>query len=155
MEPFSTASMLAIAGKLVTTEVTKTAIAGIKRQLQPDEMAVLLQKAIESAQAAEAVHSPTSGLFHGFQPKAGQEFLEKFLRSGEVVKELQKPLQDDGKPDVEMLVAAFTKAAEDRAALGQLSKTSDTILTRVVQWLEQNPNDDRIGSPIDCLWSFA
>jgi HEAT repeat protein len=115
MEPFSTASMLAIAGKLVTTEVTKAAVAGIKRQLQPDEMAVVLQKAIESAQAAEALHSPTSGLFHGFQPKAGQEFLEKFLRSGEVVKELQKPLQDDGKPDVEMLVTAFTKAAEDRS----------------------------------------
>jgi NACHT domain len=115
MEPFSTASMLAIAGKLVTTEVTKAAVAGIKRQLHPDEMAVVLEKAIESAKAAEAVHSPTSGLFHGFPPKAGQEFLEKFLRSGEVVKELQKPLQDDGKPDVEMLVAAFTKAAEDRS----------------------------------------
>jgi hypothetical protein len=115
MEPFSAASMLAIAGKLVTTEVTKAAVAGIKRQLQPDEMAVVLQKAIESAKAKEAVHSPTSGLFHGFQPKVGQEFLEKFLRSGEVVKELQKPLQDDGKPDVEMLVAAFTKAAEDRS----------------------------------------
>ena len=42
MEPFSTASVLAIAGKLVTAEVTKTAIAGIKRQLQPDEMAVVL-----------------------------------------------------------------------------------------------------------------
>jgi hypothetical protein len=116
MEPFSATSMLAIAGKLVTKEVTKTAIAGIKRQLQPDEMAVVLQKAIESAKAAEALHSPTSGLFHGFQPKAGQEFIEKFLRSSEVVKELQKPLQDDGKPDVEMLVAAFTKAAEDRSA---------------------------------------
>jgi HEAT repeat protein len=115
MEPFSTASMLAIAGKLVTTEVTKAAVAGIKRQLQPDEMAVVLQKSIESAKAAEAVHSPTSGLFYGFQPKAGQEFLEKFLRSSEVVKELQKPLQDDGKPDVEMLVAAFTKAAADRS----------------------------------------
>jgi hypothetical protein len=115
MEPFSTASMLAIAGKLVTTEVTKAAVAGIKRQLQPDEMAVVLQTAIESVKAAEVLHSPTSGLFHGFQPKAGQEFLEKFLRSGEVVKELQKPLQDDGKPDVEMLVAAFTKAAEDRS----------------------------------------
>jgi HEAT repeats/NACHT domain len=111
MEPISTASMLAIAGKLVTTEVTKAAVAGIKRQLQPDEMAAVLAKAIESAQTAEAIHSPTSGLFHGFPPKAGQEFLEKFLRSGEVVKELQ----NDGKPDVEILVAAFTKVAEDRS----------------------------------------
>jgi hypothetical protein len=134
-----------ILGKLVLTEVAKAIVTGVKHQFQPDKIEQMLKKAIESA----------SGLFHGFQPKAGQEFLEKFLRSGEVVKELQKPLQDDGKPDVEMLVAAFTKAVEDRAALGQLSKTSDTILIRVVQWLEQNPNNDEIGSPIDCLWSFA
>jgi HEAT repeat protein len=113
MELLGIASIL---GKLAMTEVAKAAVAGVKNQLHPDKMERILKNAIASAQAAEAVHSPTSGLFHGFQPKAGQEFLEKFLRSGEVVKELQKPLQDDGKPDVEMLVAAFTKAAEDRSA---------------------------------------
>jgi HEAT repeat protein len=112
MELFGIASIL---GKLAMTEAAKAAVAGVKNQLHPDKMELILKKAIASAQAAEALHSPTSGLFHGFQPKAGQEFIEKFLRSGEVVKELQKPLQDDGKPDVEMLVAAFTKAAEDRS----------------------------------------
>jgi hypothetical protein len=112
MELLGIASIL---GKLAMTEAAKAAVAGVKNQLHPDRMERILKKAIESAEAAEAVHSPTSGLFHGFQPKAGQEFLENFLRSGEVVKELQKPLQDDGKPAVEMLVAAFTKAAEDRS----------------------------------------
>jgi HEAT repeat protein len=113
MELLGIASIL---GKLVLTEVAKAIVTGVKHQFQPDKIEQMLKKAIASAQAAEAAHSPTSGLFHGFQPKAGQEFLEKFLRSGEVVKELQKPLQDDGKPDVEILVAAFTKAAEDRSA---------------------------------------
>jgi hypothetical protein len=40
-------------------------------------------------------------------------------------------------------------------ALDKLAKTSDTILPEVVQWLEQNRNEDGIGSAIDCLWSFA
>jgi hypothetical protein len=40
-------------------------------------------------------------------------------------------------------------------ALGQLAKTSDTIRPEVLQWLEQNPNDDGIGNAIDCLWSIV
>jgi hypothetical protein len=47
------------------------------------------------------------------------------------VKELQKPLQDDGKPAVEMLVAAFTKAAEDRSEVTKylhLTQQAKTIL---------------------------
>jgi HEAT repeat protein len=41
------------------------------------------------------------------------------------------------------------------SALGQLSKTSDTISPKVLQWMEQNPNHDGIGSAIDCLWSIV
>ena len=106
MEPFSAASMLAIAGKLITAEVTKAAITGIKHQFQPNELATIIEKAIKAAKTAEAAKSPTSGLLYGFQPKAGDEFLQKFLQSREVVKELQQPLQDDGKPNVDILVAA-------------------------------------------------
>jgi tetratricopeptide (TPR) repeat protein len=40
-------------------------------------------------------------------------------------------------------------------ALETLAKTSDTICPEVVQWLEQNPNNDGIGSAIDCLWSIV
>jgi HEAT repeat protein len=39
--------------------------------------------------------------------------------------------------------------------LTRLSKTSDTICPEVVQWLEQNPHYDGIGSAIDCLWSIV
>ena len=41
------------------------------------------------------------------------------------------------------------------AALGQLAKTSDIIRPDVLQWLEQHPHDDVIGSAIDCLWSIV
>jgi HEAT repeat len=40
-------------------------------------------------------------------------------------------------------------------ALGTLAKTSDKILPKVLQWLEQHPNHDGIGSAIDCLWSIV
>jgi HEAT repeat protein len=39
--------------------------------------------------------------------------------------------------------------------LSGLAKTSDTICPKVLQWLEQNPNNGRIGSAIDCLWSIV
>jgi HEAT repeat protein len=114
MEPFSTASVLAIAGKLVTTEVTKIAIAGIKRQLQPDEMAVVLQKAIASAQS---IQPETGGIFFRCQSKAAKEFLEQFFKSSAVVKELQKPLQDDGKPDIDVLIVAFDRSAKQHSEM--------------------------------------
>jgi HEAT repeat protein len=41
------------------------------------------------------------------------------------------------------------------SALSRLAKTSDTIRPKVLQWLKQNPNDDGIGSAIDCLWSIV
>jgi hypothetical protein len=41
------------------------------------------------------------------------------------------------------------------SALGHLGKRSDAIRLEVLQWLEQNPNDDGIGDAIDCLWSIV
>jgi NACHT domain/HEAT repeats len=41
------------------------------------------------------------------------------------------------------------------SALGHLGKSSDAIRLEVLQWLEQNPNDDGIGDAIDCLWSIV
>jgi HEAT repeats/NACHT domain len=41
------------------------------------------------------------------------------------------------------------------SALGHLGKNSDAIRLKVLQWLEQNPNDDGIGDAIDCLWSIV
>ena len=127
MEPFSTASMLTIAGKLLTAEATKAAVAGIKSQLQPDKMATVLQTAIELAQAAQPA---TGGIFFRCQSKAAEGFLEQLFKSTEVVKELQKPLQDDGKPDVAVVVMAFDRAAQQY--VGMQDYISDTLHS----WLE-------------------
>jgi HEAT repeat protein len=122
MEPFSTSSMLAIAGKLLTAEATKAAVAGIKNQLQPDKMATVLQKAIESAQAAQPA---TGGIFFRCQSKAAEGFLEQLFKSTEVVRELQKPLQDDGKPDVAVLLMAFDRSAQQY--VGMQNYIPDTL----------------------------
>ncbi len=127
MEPFSTASMLTIAGKLLTAEATKAAVAGIKSQLQPDKMAVVLQTAIESAQAAQP---ETGGIFFRCQSRAAEGFLEQLFKSTEVVKELQKPLQDDGKPDVAVLVMAFDRSAK------QHSEMQNYIPDSLRHWME-------------------
>ncbi len=101
MELLGIASIL---GKLAMTEAAKAILSGVKNQLQPDKMERILKKAIESA---AAIQPKTGGLFFRCQSKAAKEFLEKFFHSGEVPKELQKPLQDEGKPDVDILVMGF------------------------------------------------
>jgi hypothetical protein len=40
------------------------------------------------------------------------------------------------------------------SALVQLAKTPDTILPEVVQWLEQNQDEDVMDNAIDCLYSI-
>jgi hypothetical protein len=103
-------SAAAIVGKLVMTEASKAILTGVKNQLNPSKMERLLKKAIESAQATQP---ETSGLFFRCQEKAAKDFLEQFFKSDPVVKELQKPLQDDGKPDVAILMVAWIDRFND------------------------------------------
>jgi HEAT repeat protein len=65
--------------------------------------------------------------------------------SQEVVMGLKSLLNDED------LIVRYHAAS----ALSQLAKISDAIRPEVVQWLEQNPNDDGIGNAIDCLWSIV
>ncbi len=113
MEPWSIASIASIAGKLALTEATKAGLAGMKNHFQPDEMTRVLKKAIESA---EAVQSPTGGIFSRCYvggPQGTQKFLDAFFSEGEVLRTLQKPLQDQDKPDIAILLAAFEKLAPE------------------------------------------
>jgi HEAT repeat protein len=110
MEPLSIAS---IAGKLLITEAAKAGLAGLKNHFQPDELTRVLKKAIE---LTEAVQSPTGGLFSRCDvggPQGTQKFLDAFFSEGEVLRTLQKPFQDQGKPDVAILLTAFEKLASE------------------------------------------
>jgi HEAT repeat protein len=124
MELLGIASIL---GKLAMTEAAKAAVAGVKNQLHPDKMELILKNAIESAETAQP---ETGGIFFRCQSKVAKEFLEQFFKSTEVVTQLQKPLQDDGKPDVAVLVVAFDRSAQQHSEMKKY--ISETLRT----WME-------------------
>lgn len=91
-----------------TVTVAGAILQGVQTQLQPDEMKQVLKSATQAAQ--QKAHR----LFYACPPdgrKGVKSFLEQFFQSGEIRAELQKPLQDRGKPSVDMLVAAFEQQA--------------------------------------------
>jgi NACHT domain len=96
-----------------TVAVAGAIVKGIRGQFDSSEMDQVLKQSIA---AAEAAQPETGGLFFGCDrggPNGVKKFLEQFFQSGEVLKELQKPLQDSGKPDVDILVAAFERSANE------------------------------------------
>jgi NACHT domain len=52
-------------------------------------------------------------------------------------------------------LSPYSDVSGSDSILIRLAKDSDAIIPRVLQWLEQNPNDDGIGGAIDCLWSIV
>jgi HEAT repeat protein len=65
-------------------------------------------------------------------------------------------LGNDSPEVVNVLISSLGDVRSHIAdASAQLARTSATILPKVVQWLEQNPNNEGIGSTIDCLWSIV
>jgi predicted NACHT family NTPase len=125
MEPLSAA--VAAIGKLVLGEVAKALMTGVKNQLHPDKMKLVLHQSIDSAQATQP---ETGGLFFRCQSNVAKGFLEQFFKSDPVVKELQKPLQDYGKPDVDILVVAFDRSAK------QHSEMQNYIPDSLRPWME-------------------
>ncbi len=114
-------AIVGLAGKL--TE-------GAIKRFKPDEMALLLKQAIATA---EAKQPPTGALFdrcHHDGYKGVKKFLEQFFQSGEVLKELQKPLQDKGRPDLAILTAAFKASAK------QHPEAKDYLLNSLPLWME-------------------
>jgi hypothetical protein len=94
-------------GEWVTVTIATAIVQGMKTQLNPDEMKQVLKRATN---VAEEKQPETNGLFFRCQRDGRNgvtQFLGKFFQTGEVLRELQKPLQDDGKPMVEVLVKAF------------------------------------------------
>jgi HEAT repeat protein len=129
MEPLSTTAIGSIVGKLVLGEAAKALVAGAKSQFQPDKMERVLKKAIE---IAEKTQQPTQELFFKCSPNAAKKFLEQFFLSIEVLPELKKPLQDNSKPDVSVLVAAFERSVKQEPEIG------DNYLSAFLRpWMEK------------------
>jgi NACHT domain/HEAT repeats len=100
-------------GEWATVAVAGSIMKGVRGQFDSNEMERVLKRATA---AAEAAQPETGGLFFRCDRDGRngvKKFLEQFFQSGEVLKELQKPLQDSGKPDVNILVAAFERLAKE------------------------------------------
>jgi NACHT domain/HEAT repeats len=103
---------------------------GAVKHFKPDDITLFLKQAIS---AAEAKQPPTGALFdrcHYDGYKGVKKFLEQFFQSVEVLKELQKPLQDKGKPDLAILIAAFKESAK------QHPEAKDYLLNSLPLWME-------------------
>jgi HEAT repeat protein len=95
--------------RLAITEVFKAILAEVKSRLNPDEMISILEKAEVAADATQPE------LFRRIDRNGAngyQKFL-KFFQSGEVLRELEKPLKDRGKPDVNILLEAFNRSISE------------------------------------------
>jgi predicted NACHT family NTPase len=117
-------------GEWVTVGIAGKLTEGAIKHFKPDEMASLLKQSIA---AAEAAQPKTGALFdrcHYDGYKGVKQFLEQFFQSGEVLKELQKPLQDQGKPDLAILIAAFKESAK------QHPEAKDYLLNSLPLWME-------------------
>jgi hypothetical protein len=114
-------AIVGVAGKLVEVAV---------KRFKPDEMALLLKQSIATAEAAQPKIGALFDRCHHDGYKGVKKFLEQFFQSGEVLKELQKPLQDKGKPNLAILIAAFKESAK------QHPEAKQYLLNSLPLWME-------------------
>ncbi|MBE9210937.1 HEAT repeat domain-containing protein, partial [Nostoc sp. LEGE 06077] len=110
-------------GEFATVEVSKALLSGGISKLNPSD----LDKAIKTA-TIEACNQETR-LFYSCQPDFIPKFLCNFFKE-QGLSELQKPLKDEGKPDLEFLVEVFKKAAKAD------SKMKEIKIDYVYSWME-------------------
>ncbi|WP_225894372.1 NACHT domain-containing protein, partial [Atlanticothrix silvestris] len=91
-------------GELVTVEVSKALLSGVTSRLNPSD----LDKAIKTATIKAC--NQENRLFSSCPPDFIPKFLCNFFKE-QGLSELQKPLKDEGKPDLDYLVEVFKKAA--------------------------------------------
>ncbi len=99
-------------------KVGQALLQGLDQRLNPSDLERFLDGAI--AQSNQAVPE----LFRRCQrdgPEGSERFLSKFFK-GRALPQLQKPLQDEGKPDVGLLAEGLLKAAEEHSMLEQLDQ---------------------------------
>lgn len=91
-------------GEFVTVEVSKALLSGVTSRLNSSD----LDKAIKTA-TIEACNQENK-LFSSCPPDFIPKFLCNFFKE-QGLSELQKPLKNEGMPDLDFLVTVFKKAA--------------------------------------------
>ncbi|MBE9129361.1 HEAT repeat domain-containing protein [Coleofasciculus sp. LEGE 07081] len=111
-------------GELATVKVAEALLTGVGSKLNPNDLERALKAAIKAAQEQH------QALFFRCEPDFVPKFLEHFFK-GVGLEELQKPLNNQGMPQVDYLVAAFKQAANDDSRMQ--GKIEESL---VKSWME-------------------
>jgi hypothetical protein len=107
-----------IAGGLVKAALPKVASAiatAVKHKLNPTELEKALKVGLQQSGAFDRGQKINNAVFYRCTDKDADAFLAALLDHPEVQRELQKPLEQDGAPDVAILVQLAKHVAADRA----------------------------------------
>ncbi|MBE9039799.1 HEAT repeat domain-containing protein [Oscillatoriales cyanobacterium LEGE 11467] len=124
---------LATAGKIIAPLAGKVApciFDKVRSQINPNEIEKALKVGIKKAQQQEATLEISQQLFYRCSPDYIETFLEKFLK--ESADELQKPLNNQGEPDVKYLVELFKRLADEDKHINL-----EGCDRRIEPWLEE------------------
>ncbi|MBW4692347.1 MAG: HEAT repeat domain-containing protein [Lyngbya sp. HA4199-MV5] len=105
-----------IAGGLVKAALPKVAGAiatAVKDKLHPTQLQRSLTVALQESGAFDRGQKANNRVFYYWEPGRTDKFLAALLEHSEVQRELQKPLEQDGAPDVAMLVQVAKHIAVD------------------------------------------
>lgn len=104
-------------GEFATLKIAETLLTGVRSKLNPQDLDKALNAATKTAQEQHRLL-----LFYSCPPAFIGQFLTKFFK-GAGLAELQKPLNNQGTPDVDYLVAAFKQAAKQDSKMNQINES--------------------------------
>ncbi|MFP4578120.1 MAG: HEAT repeat domain-containing protein, partial [Coleofasciculus sp.] len=103
-------------GEFATLKIAETLLTGVGSKLNPQDLDKALNAATKTAQKQHRL------LFYRCPPDFIGRFLTQFFKGAGLV-ELQKPLNNQGIPDVDYLVAAFKDAAKQDSKMNKIDES--------------------------------
>jgi len=103
-------------GEFATLKIAETLLTGVRSKLNPQDLDKALNAATKTAQEQH------KRLFYRCPPDFIGRFLTQFVK-GAGLAELQKPLNNQGTPDVDYLVAAFKDAAKQDSKMNKIDES--------------------------------
>ncbi|MEW6491357.1 MAG: NACHT domain-containing protein, partial [Cyanobacteriota bacterium] len=106
---FSAASIAIKAAQSILPVVAKALATQINSAFNPTDLEKALKAGITAAEESDKTKNWSQQLFYHCEDKQVRDILDCFFKKTGVQEELQKPLQNQGRPDLDFLIAAFKK----------------------------------------------
>jgi HEAT repeat protein len=100
-------------GKAVTPALAKALVGKINSVLNPTDLEKALKAGIAAAVKSDETQALSKQLFYHCGDKEARDLLERFFQDTGVQEELQKPLKDQVRPNLDFLIVAFRKAGSE------------------------------------------